>query len=196
MRRRLLVLALEILDLSVIAVGATLAEAGCGGRIRSEGWGALAGVLTRQTSVAAALAGAAYLLGCHVVLAGCGLYRSHRLAPPAREARELAVAVLLCTLPLAAFVASPAGRAVPPFFLAAFPALVLPALFVLRRGLRRVARGLRRAGRNLRDVAIIADDPGSLDVAMRLAARADLGYRVAGVISCGLKSTTQKLPSA
>lgn len=127
-----------------------------------------------------------YMVGCvgywHLVLVAFGLYRSYRLAPIAREWRDLALAVLLGATPVAVFGGLMHLEFASPTFFIYFLALAFVGLASERRLLRTVARSMRQHGRNLRNVIIVGDGDEALQTAARLARRGDLGYRIVGVV--------------
>jgi exopolysaccharide biosynthesis polyprenyl glycosylphosphotransferase len=124
----------------------------------------------------------AFLAFCHILLQIFGLYRSHRLTSVAREWHDLVWVLIAAAAPL--FVA---GRLfqfdyatlafLPRFTFAAFVGLVFE-----RQLFRIVARHARRHGHNIRHVVVVGRDDSGLDLASRLARRADLGYAVEGVV--------------
>jgi exopolysaccharide biosynthesis polyprenyl glycosylphosphotransferase len=125
---------------------------------------------------------ALYLATWHVLLHWLGLYRSYRLSPSAREWRDLASVVVLGVLPLVLLRGVLRFEFAGPEFLVTFPALALVGLGVERRMLRALARLMRRQGRNLRGAVIVGDGDAALDMASRLARRADLGYHVVALL--------------
>ena len=125
---------------------------------------------------------ALYLGTWHVLLHWLGLYRSYRLSPSAREWRDLASVAVLAVLPLVLLRGVLRFDFATPEFLVTFPALALIGLGAERRALRALARLMRRQGRNLRAAVIVGNGDAALDMASRLASRADLGYHVVGLL--------------
>jgi len=123
-----------------------------------------------------------YVAYAHVVFHSFGLYRSYRLSPSSRELRDLCSAVLVIAIPIM-LLRRPLGFE---FATAEFFAIfVVGAAFLLgaeRRLLRIVARSMRKHGRNLRNAILVGRGDGALEMASRLARRADLGYHVAELI--------------
>jgi exopolysaccharide biosynthesis polyprenyl glycosylphosphotransferase len=123
-----------------------------------------------------------YLAYWHVVLRSFGLYRSYRLSPSSREWRDLATAVVVASVPL--WLSGDFFRfeyATPTFF-GMFLAVTLIALGAERRAFRFLARSMRRHGRNLRNAVVVGSGDATLEMASRLARRADLGYRIVEVL--------------
>ncbi|HZR80487.1 MAG TPA: sugar transferase [Candidatus Binatia bacterium] len=185
LRRSALVAALKVADLALVTASWAIATAIGRAGLSLERWPSLVGVLRSEMAVADALAVAAYLYFFHLVLSACGIYRSHRIAPASRERGELATAVVLASFPLVVVGWWLEPALLPPHFLVAFPIAALASLLLAHEAFRCAARLARSAGRNLRDVVIVADGPSSLGVAMKLASRVGLGYRVVRVIPCG-----------
>jgi exopolysaccharide biosynthesis polyprenyl glycosylphosphotransferase len=117
-----------------------------------------------------------------LVLRGFGLYRSYRLAPIAREWRDLGLAVLVGAAPVAFFSEIMHLEFASQTFFAYFFALALAGLATERRLLRALSRSMRRHGRNLRNVIVVGDGDPGLQTAARLARRGDLGYRIIDVV--------------
>jgi len=138
----------------------------------------------------------AYLAYWHVVLRSFGLYRSYRLTPSSREWRDLAAAVLVSAVPLWVLVNPLRLEYGTPAFLAAFTGLAFMALGTARRLFRVLARSMRRHGHNLRNVIIVGDGEGALDMASRLARRADLGYKIIELIDVAPGAAAQPAAAA
>ena len=123
-----------------------------------------------------------YVAYAHVVFHSFGLYRSYRLSPSSRELRDLVSAVLVIAVPVM-LLRHPFGFE---FATAEFFAIfVVGAALLLgaeRRLLRIVARSMRKHGRNLRNAILVGRGDGALEMASRLARRADLGYHVTELI--------------
>jgi exopolysaccharide biosynthesis polyprenyl glycosylphosphotransferase len=125
---------------------------------------------------------AVYLGFCHVVLHSFGLYRSYRLSPSSREWRDLGAAVMVLAIPVLVFRRPLHFEYANAEFLVSFVAIAFCGLGVERRQLRAVARTMRRHGRNLRHAILVGDGDAALEMASRLAQRADLGYHVVELI--------------
>jgi exopolysaccharide biosynthesis polyprenyl glycosylphosphotransferase len=123
-----------------------------------------------------------YVAYAHVVFHSFGLYRSYRLSPSARELRDVCSAVLVVAFPILLC------RGLLDFEFATvefFVTFVVGASLLLgaeRRLLRVVARTMRKHGRNLRNAILVGHGDGALEMASRLAHRADLGYHVVELI--------------
>jgi exopolysaccharide biosynthesis polyprenyl glycosylphosphotransferase len=123
-----------------------------------------------------------YIGYAHVVFHSFGLYRSYRLSPSARELRDVCSAVLVIAFPVLLC------RGLLEFEFATvefFVTFVVGASLLLgaeRRLLRVIARTMRKHGRNLRNAILVGHGDGALEMASRLAHRADLGYHVVELI--------------
>ena len=176
-RRTALLAALKLADLGVVVAAFVVAL--CSEIPGAQSWSE---VLAMRIEVRNVLFMAAYLGYWHLVLLGFGLYRSHRLAPISREWRDLLSAVLLAATPL--FVLSRFFRfeyADARFFVN-FSLFAFVGLATERRLFRVFARTMRRHGRNLRNAIVVGLDEEALEMASRLARRADLGYRIVEVL--------------
>jgi len=123
-----------------------------------------------------------YVAYWQLVLRAFGLYRSYRLAPIAREWRDLALAVLASAAPVALLGEILHLEFASQNFLAYFFALGFLGLAGERRLVRALARSMRHHGRNLRNVVVVGDGDEGLQTAARLARRGDLGYRIVDVV--------------
>jgi len=132
----------------------------------------------------------AYLFYAHIILVGLGFYRSHRLSSFTKEWRDLVGAVLLITAPVMLVHRWFDFAFATVAFLADFAVLTFCGLGLTRRLFRGLARTMRRHGRNLRNVVIVGDGDGTLDLAARLAGHADLGYSIVEVLEIGSDGTT------
>ncbi len=189
-RRRAVVAAIKLCDLAVVAaalVVATLASTGSDG---PRTWPAL---LEMRLSLANIALVAAYLGLWHVTFRACGLYQSYRLAAARRELRDLATAVALAVLPLAALAPLLGIDVVDGPFLIVFASAAFAALTMSRRLLRAVGRRVRLYGRDLRNVVVVGTGDEALELTARLARRNDVGYQVVAVIDCGSGEPTEAL---
>jgi exopolysaccharide biosynthesis polyprenyl glycosylphosphotransferase len=176
-RRTALLAGLKLADLGVVI--AAFAVALCIEIPGAQSWSEVLGLRIEVRNV---LFMAAYLCYWHLMLLGFGLYRSHRLAPISREWRDLLTAVLLAAAPL--LLAAPFFRfayADARFFVN-FSLFAFVGLAAERRLFRVLARTMRRHGRNLRNAIVVGLDEEALEMASRLARRADLGYRIVEVL--------------
>ncbi|MFN8545816.1 MAG: sugar transferase [Candidatus Binatia bacterium] len=185
-RRVALLAALKLVDLSMV-LGAFVAAL-CLGMPGQQNW---SDVLGMRIEVRNAIFMVAYLAYWHGVLLGFGLYRSHRLAPISREWRDLLSAVSLGVAPIFAF-----GRsldfdfAVAPFIVD-FAAFAFLGLALERRAFRVLARSMRQHGHNLRNVIVVGHGEDALEMASRLARRADLGYRIVQVVDTATRGQAE-----
>jgi exopolysaccharide biosynthesis polyprenyl glycosylphosphotransferase len=123
-----------------------------------------------------------YLGYCHVILQSFGLYRSYRLSPNSRDWRDLGTAVLMLALPHLLLGTPLHFQYATSAFFTAFVVFGLCGLGIERRLLRALARLMRRHGRILRNAIIVGNGDAALEMASRLARRADLGYHVVDLI--------------
>jgi exopolysaccharide biosynthesis polyprenyl glycosylphosphotransferase len=178
---------LEICDLIVIASAFAVAVAASQGAGGWQGWLA---VLEMRLSVLNLLGVLLYLGAWHIVLRGCGLYRSYRLATAWREVRDLAAAVAVAVLPLALLMPFYRYAFLTAEFLFVFTSGVFLGLTFERRMLRVIGRVLRTHGRNLRNIVVLGTGEATVELAARLVRRDDFGYRIVAVIDCGGGDTT------
>ncbi|MFN8545694.1 MAG: sugar transferase [Candidatus Binatia bacterium] len=176
-RHRTLLLGLLKLSDLVVVLAAFLAAL-CAA-IPGERW---VDVLEMRVQVRNALFLSVYLVYWHVVLLAFGLYRSHRLAPVAREWRDVLSAAFVAAAPLALVSVPLRLQFVAGQFLAHFVVFAGGGLLVERRLLKFAARTMRRHGHNLRHVIVVGEDRDALDMAAHLARRVDLGYHVVDVV--------------
>lgn len=179
-RRRALLNLLKISDASVVTASFVLAVAATapdvGGWLR---------VLEMRIRLQNVFFVAAYLGVWHIVLNGCGLYRSYRLSTPTRELRDLASAVVIAIAPLVLLGELFQFQYVTPPFLLTFAGVTFIGVGLQRRILRAFGRRVRRYGRNLAKVVIVGTGNVGLDLMAQLARREDLGYQVVEVIETG-----------
>jgi exopolysaccharide biosynthesis polyprenyl glycosylphosphotransferase len=123
-----------------------------------------------------------YVAYAHVVFHSFGLYRSYRLSPSSRELRDLCSAVLVIAFPILLLRGLLGFEFATPEFFVTFAVGAAVLLGVERRLLRVVARSMRKHGRNLRNAILVGHGDGALEMASRLARRADLGYHVVELI--------------
>ncbi|HLK10823.1 MAG TPA: sugar transferase [Candidatus Binatia bacterium] len=176
-RRTALLAALKLADLGVVIAAFVVAL--CIAIPGAQSWSE---VLEMRIEVRNVLFMAVYLCYWHLVLMGFGLYRSHRLAPISREWRDLLSAVLLAATPIFLFSRLLRFEYANAGFLVNFSLLAFLGLATERRVFRVLARTMRRHGHNLRNAIVVGLDQEALDMASRLARRADLGYRIVEVL--------------
>jgi len=174
--RRALLTLLQLLDLGVVAVAFALAVSFA---VHDGGW---LSVLEMRVKVRNLAFLGVYFAYWHLVLRAFGLYRSYRLAPSAREWRDLAVATVAGMVPIWMLADVFHFQYATPRFFTMFLTLAFLGLGLERRGLRVLARSMRRHGRNLRNVVVVGSGPDAFELASRLVRRAELGYHIAEAI--------------
>lgn len=180
--RRAVLALLKVCDLVVVAAVFTLALAASQTPGDWVDWWA---VLQMRFSILNLLGMAVYLGLWHIVLRGCGLYRSYRLSSAWRELRDLATAVVVAGIPLLVVMGVSTFAFLTPLFVLAFTTGTFGVLALERRILRLAGRILRAHGRNLRNVVVIGTGEATVDLTARLVCHDDFGYRIVGVIDCG-----------
>ena len=184
-QRAALVALLKVSDLGVVAASFILALA-----VATPGKDDVFTILEMRIALRNVIFMVGYLGFWHLILRSFGLYRSYRLSPNSREWRDLGAAVLVSMTPMWGLADLLRFDYVTPTFLAAFTSLAFCGLGTERRFFRILARRMRRHGRNLRNVIVVADGDGALDMASHLARRADLGYRILDVIEVDPRERT------
>ncbi len=175
-RRRTVLALLKLADLGVVSCAFVVAL--CLALPGRHGWR----ILQTPVTIRDVLFMLAYAEYWQLVMQGFGLYRSHRLAPLAREWRHLGLAVLVGTAPVTLFGGAMHLEFTSQALFAYFLVLAFVGLATERFVLLALARGLRRRGHDLRNVIVVGHGDGALQMAGRLAHRADLGYRIVDVV--------------
>jgi exopolysaccharide biosynthesis polyprenyl glycosylphosphotransferase len=118
----------------------------------------------------------------HLLLKASGLYRSHRLSTQWDEVGDVTKGTFLGMLGL--FVAGGLSRSslITPLFLAAFWIISTLLAVLTRMALRAFLGRVRMHGRNLRRVVVVGTNQRAISFALKLEARAELGYRVIGFV--------------
>ena len=177
--RRILLLSLKLGDLLVATIAYGLASylLVLAGKTQS-----FSGFLSMRIKLANFLEFGAVLLTWHLVYLWCGLYESKRLCS-SREivADELKATALTAISLLISGVTFKIRMITLPFLILFWCANSFG--LVTGHGLLRYAlRGLRRRGHNLRNVLIIGTNSRALEVANRLRAEPEWGYRILGFV--------------
>jgi exopolysaccharide biosynthesis polyprenyl glycosylphosphotransferase len=138
--------------------------------------------LSQRVKVSNALLGVGLLITWHLAFAVQGLYLSHRFASQTKELKEIARAILFCSLVM--LVAAQIGRwptinfgTVLMFATMSF-ALIAGMRILLRLNLRR----LRRRGHNLKALLVVGGGARSRRFAEHIQQRQDLGYKLIGYV--------------
>jgi len=118
----------------------------------------------------------------HMIFCFSGLYTSRRLSKRGHEVVDAMTGISLGTFVIFAGAIVFHINLVTPLFLVVFwlacTCLIVPSRLLLRI----ILAGLRKRGRNLRDVVIIGTNTRALEFATRLVAHHELGYRISGFV--------------
>ncbi len=118
----------------------------------------------------------------HLIFCFSGLYDSRRLCKRRREVLDVVTSISVGTCVIFAGAVIFHIRMVTPLFLIAFwvvsTCLTVPSRLMLRITLA----ALRKRGRNLRDIIIVGTNCRALELANRLTAHPELGYRITGFV--------------
>ncbi len=178
--RSALLTLLKLADLAIVAATFVVAVA-----VATPGQDDWFTILQMRVKVQNVIFLAVYLGYWHLVLHGFGLYRSYRLSPSSREWRDLAAAVTISATPVFALGDVLHFQYATPTFLMTYALLAFVSLGFERRLFRVLARSMRRHGRNLRNAIVVGNGEDAFEMALHLARRADLGYRILEVIEVG-----------
>jgi len=116
----------------------------------------------------------------HITFASFGLYRSHRLGRRRAEIVSVIKAMTAVTLIVLAAALIFKISMVTPVFLVVFWAVGAGLVVISRLTLRYLLKQIRVRGRNLRLVLIVGTNPRALELARKIEATPELGYRVIG----------------
>jgi exopolysaccharide biosynthesis polyprenyl glycosylphosphotransferase len=178
-RRRILLEALKVFDLSILvfafALSAVLALGV--GRVIS-----IADFFSMRFSVGNFLLFVGLLVLWHNIFASMGLYGSHRFASRLSESWDVAKATFLSSLILTVAALLFHIKMASPRVLLVFFGISTTLLVLSRLSLKTVLSTTRRHGRNLRNVLIVGTNTRALEFAHRLETRLDLGCRVIGFV--------------
>jgi exopolysaccharide biosynthesis polyprenyl glycosylphosphotransferase len=138
--------------------------------------------LSVRVKVANALLFLGLLLGWHLVFRLRGLYLSRRIGLLVSEWWEVAKAVALGTLLLAAAALLFDLEAVDRSFLLIFSGVALSGTVLVRSVLRPALGEVRRRGRNLRNIVIVGCGPRGARLGNEIWKRPELGYLLLGYV--------------
>src|SRR5579863_17732 len=116
----------------------------------------------------------------HVIFSSFGLYHSHRLERVRIEITSVVKAVTVATFVVLAAALAFQIRMVTPVFLMVFWAIGVALVVISRLTLRYLLKQIRVRGRNLRLVLIVGTSPRALELARKIEASPELGYRILG----------------
>ena len=178
-KRRLLMVALKLFDMSLL-VGSFLLATAFSAYLHHGP--SLREVLSMRVKIANFAIFIGIVLAWHAVFTMTGMYGSKRLASHRAVARDALKAVTWCTLSLEAATALFSISVIGPRFLVIFwvasAALMLGGRLLLRKYLSSV----RRRGQNLRYMLILGTNARALEFAHTIEARPELGYRILGFV--------------
>jgi exopolysaccharide biosynthesis polyprenyl glycosylphosphotransferase len=176
-RRRILLEALQIFDLSILIFAFALSAVLALGVRRGV---SIADFFSMRVSIGNFLLFIGLLILWHHIFSSTGLYGSHRFASRLSEAWDVVKATFLSSLVLAAAALLFHIRMASPLVLVVFFAICTAMLVSSRLMLKAVLARTRLHGRNLRNVLIVGTNHRAMEFAHRLETRLDLGYRVIG----------------
>jgi exopolysaccharide biosynthesis polyprenyl glycosylphosphotransferase len=181
-RRRVLMTALQFIDLGVVAACLTFTLVLVSAETTVKGWLSFFEIRLRLGNVLFAIT---YVLAWNVILRVCGLYHSQRLAPASREVKEIGTAVVVGVMPLVPLRSILDLDALRHGAVEAFGISVFLCLVLERRLLRMVAYQLRARGRNLRQILFVGDSLEAVRMTSLFTRRENLGYRIVKSIDVG-----------
>jgi exopolysaccharide biosynthesis polyprenyl glycosylphosphotransferase len=178
-KRRLLLNALKLLDLTLLVVAFGIATALVA---YVEKGVSLEKFLSLRVKLSNCAIFAIALFVWHVILIASGLYKSRRLAPRVAELFDVLKATMLCTLCMGFLAATFTIRMVTSRFLVFFWMISFVILMSARLGLRYVLSGIRLHGRNLRYVLILGTNARAIEFARKIESTPERGYRLLGFV--------------
>ena len=178
-KRRLLLNALKLLDLTLLVVAFGLATVLA---VYADKGVSLEKFLALRVKLSNCAIFGVALFVWHVILCASGVYKSRRLSPKLAEFFDILKAATLCALCVALLAAVFSIRMVSPRFLALFWIITFASLLSVRIMLRYALSGIRRRGRNLRYVLILGTNARAIEFARRLESTPERGYRLLGLV--------------
>lgn len=150
--------------------------------------------LSERIKVSNALLGIGLLITWHLAFAVQGLYLSHRFTTQAREMKEIARGVLICSLAL--LVAAQAGKwpTINLVTVVLFGGITFTLIGAMRLLLRWNLRRLRRRGLNTKSLLLVGGGLRGRRFAERL--QADLGYKLIGYVDNERSFADQRIAGA
>jgi exopolysaccharide biosynthesis polyprenyl glycosylphosphotransferase len=177
-RRKLLLNALKVFDLVVMIAAfgfATLV-------VSHASLSSLEEVLAMRVKISNFVIFSGLLLCWHLLFSAWGMYASHRLSSRRDEVLDLAAAITVGTLSIAAGHYVFHIALITPKFVIAFWAGAVFTAVVSRLLLRLFLAQVRIHGRNLRDMLIVGTNPRGVQFAQKIMQNPALGYRVVGFV--------------
>jgi exopolysaccharide biosynthesis polyprenyl glycosylphosphotransferase len=177
LRRRILLNALKMFDLSVMVIAFALAT------VPSQGVGrtiSVADFFSMRVKLGNFIIFICLLVLWHALFGALGLYTSHRLASRTSEAWDVIKATTLVSLLLWSTATVFHIRMASRPFVFTFFLMSTSTLVVSRLLLRMFLVQTRLRGRNLRNVLIVGTSPRAVDFAEKIGSNPELGYRVMG----------------
>jgi exopolysaccharide biosynthesis polyprenyl glycosylphosphotransferase len=178
-KRRLLLNALKLLDLTLLVVAFGLATVLV---VYADKGVSLEKFLSLRVKLSNCAIFAIGLFAWHVIFSASGLYKSKRLSTRAAEVLDILKAITLCTLCIVFLATAFSIRLVTSRFLLLFWLISFIAILSVRLGLRYVLSGIRRRGRNLRNVLILGTNGRAIEFAKKLENTPERGYRLMGFV--------------
>lgn len=178
-KRRLLLNALKLLDLTLLVASYGLATVLV---VYADRGVSVEKFLSLRVKLSNCVIFAGALLVWHVILCASGLYKSRRLSTKPAEALDILMATTLCTLCTVFFATAFSIRMVTSRFLAFFWIISFVIVLSVRLVLRYMLSGVRRHGRNLRYVLILGTNARAIEFAKRLENTPERGYRLLGFV--------------
>jgi exopolysaccharide biosynthesis polyprenyl glycosylphosphotransferase len=177
-RRKLLLNALKFFDLAVMIAAfgfATLV-------VSHSHQASLEDVLGMRVKISNFVIFSGLLLCWHVLFTMWGMYASHRLSSRRDEVLDLAAAITVGTLIIAAGHYAFHIALITPKFVIAFWAAAVFTAVMSRLVLRLFLAQVRLHGRNLRDMLIVGTNPRGVQFAQKIVQNPALGYRIVGFV--------------
>jgi exopolysaccharide biosynthesis polyprenyl glycosylphosphotransferase len=175
-RRRILLITLKVIDLSIMTTAFLLAALPVSREV------SFAEFLSMRIKVENLFVFLGMLVIWHVIFVSFGVYQSQRLASREEELACILKATSASTLCVALLSLIFRIRMITPIYLVAFWLLTTASVMVSRLALRFLLEGIRRRGRNLRHVLIVGTNSRAISFARTVAAKAESGYRVIGFV--------------
>jgi len=175
-RRQLLLRVFRLFDVAVVllAIAAAALAANPGNPVH------LAELLSMRVKVSNILILSGLLGCCHMIFCSFGYYRSRRLSSSSSEMLDIVTGTTAATAAVLAASVVFHVRLFNSAFMAAFFGITTCLILCSRLFLRSLLRHVRTRGRNLRNMLIVGTNDRALELARRVAAKPELGYRIVG----------------
>ena len=177
LRRRILLQAFKVFDLTVMILAAGLASISTVADVRVA---SIAELFSMRIKLGNFLIAAVLLILWHSLFIRLGLYKSYRISTRQRELIDVTKASSLCTLVLVAAAVVFRIRLASPRFIFVFWLCSGVMLVLGHSAIRLLLRETRKRGRNLRHVLIVGSNARAVEIVEKLDARPELGYHIIG----------------